>query len=293
MDLSVIIVSYNVKDFLEQSLLSVRKASQGLSVEIIVADNNSSDGSCDMIKKNFPDVRLIRNTVNRGYAAANNQALREASGRYNLLLNPDTIVEEDTFSKCISFMDDNPDAGALGVMMVDGSGKYLPESKRALPSPVAAFFKMTGAHYLFPCSGIFNRYYHGDLDKMKTSRIEVVAGAFMFLRREAVIKTGFMDEDFFMYGEDIDYSLRLLKSGYHNYYYPETRIVHFKGRSTSQKRLRSVIWFYHAMAIYVRKHYSSGPAKLLKPGLLAAIIFSGTISLLKHLIMNIFTGRRN
>jgi GT2 family glycosyltransferase len=293
MDLSVIIVSYNVKDFLEQSLLSVRKASHGISAEIIVADNNSTDGTCSMIEKNFPDVRLIRNTVNRGYAAANNQALREASGRYMLLLNPDTIVGEDTFSRCIGFMDNRPDTGALGVMMVDGRGKYLPESKRALPSPGAAIFKMTGFHYLFPRSGIFNRYYHGDLDKMKTSQVEVIAGAFMFLKREAVIKTGLLDEDFFMYGEDIDYSLRLLKAGYQNYYYPETRIVHFKGRSTTQKKLRAVVWFYQAMAIYVRKHYSSGSAKLLKPVLLAAIILSGALSLSKHLIMNMFSGRQN
>jgi GT2 family glycosyltransferase len=293
MDLSVIIVSYNVRAFLEQSLLSVRKASRGISAEVIVTDNNSSDGSCEMVEKNFPDVRLIRNTVNVGYAAANNQAIREASGRYILLLNPDTIVGEDTFSKCLSFMDNNPDAGALGVMMVDGRGRYLPESKRALPSPGAAFFKMTGFHHIFPRSGIFNRYYHGDLDKTKISRIEVIAGAFMFLRKEAVIKTGLLDEEFFMYGEDIDYSLRLIKAGYKNYYYPETRIVHFKGCSTRQKKLRAVIWFYKAMAVYVRKHYSSGSEKLLKPVLLAAIILIGTLSLFKHLIINIFRGRQN
>lgn len=288
MDLSVIIVSYNVRNFLEQCLHSVRRASVNIDYEIFVIDNNSTDGSCPMLEAGFPEVRLIKNQVNRGYAAANNQALKMASGKYLLLLNPDTVVNENTLLNCIKFMDSHPDAGATGVRMINGEGKFLPESKRALPTPGTAFFKMSGLAYLFPKSGLFNRYYLGQIDKSATSKAQVIAGAFMFIRAEAVRKTGLLDEDFFMFGEDIDYSFRLLKAGYNNYYYPEAEIVHFKGESTKQENIRAVKYFYRAMSVYVRKHYSEGSMKLLAPFLHAAIFFTGSLALLKNLIRNLF-----
>jgi O-antigen biosynthesis protein len=288
MDLSVIIVSYNVRNFLEKCLVSVLKASQNLDCEIFVVDNKSTDGSCSMVEAGFPAVKLIKNDVNRGYSAANNQALKTASGRYVLLLNPDTIVKENTFLSCISFMDGHPDAGATGVRMINGKGKYLPESKRALPTPGTAFFKMSGLSYLFPKSRLFNRYYLGHVDNMQISNADVISGAFMFLRAEAVAKTGLLDEEFFMYGEDIDYSYRLLKAGYNNYYFPDTEIIHFKGESTKKENIKAVINFYWAMSIYVRKHYNSGSMKVFAPFIQIAIFLSGTLSMVKKLIGNFF-----
>jgi GT2 family glycosyltransferase len=241
-----------------------------------------------MVETKFPWVMLIGNSVNRGFSAANNQALKIASGRYCLLLNPDTIVNENALRSCIGFMDGHPDAGAVGVRMINGEGRFLPESKRALPTPGTAFFKMTGLAWLFPKSGFFNRYYLGHLNEMETSPSEVVAGAFMFLRSEAVRKAGLLDEDFFMFGEDIDYSHRLMKAGYNNYYYPEAEIVHFKGESTKKENLRAVRYFYKAMLIYVRKHYSSGWMKILLPLLQCAIILAAALSMLKNLLRNLF-----
>lgn len=288
MDLSVIIVSYNVRNFLEKCLISVRKASENLDCEIFVVDNKSTDGSCSMVEAEFPEVKLIKNPVNRGYSSANNQALKTASGRYVLLLNPDTIVQENTFRSCISFMDSHPDAGATGVRMINGKGKFLPESKRALPTPGTAFFKMSGLSYLFPKSRLFNRYNLGHLDSMQISKADVISGAFMFLRAEAVAKTGLLDEEFFMYGEDIDYSYRLLKAGYNNYYFPDAEIIHFKGESTKKENIKAVVNFYKAMAIYVRKHYTSGNMKVSAPFIQIAIFLGGTLSMLKNLIRNLF-----
>ncbi len=288
MDLSVIIVSYNVRDFLKQCLVSVHNSMEDIDHEIFVVDNDSNDGSYDMVKAEFPRVFLIGNSVNRGFSAANNQAIKKASGRYILLLNPDTIVNKNAFRGCISFMDEHTDAGAVGVRMINGEGRFLPESRRALPTPGTAFFKMTGLAWLFPKSGFFNRYYLGNLNDMADSQCEVVAGAFMFLRSEAVRKTGLLDEDFFMFGEDIDYSGRLIKSGYNNYYYPEAEIVHFKGESTKKENLRSVGYFYRAMLIYVRKHYSTGWMKILLPLLQGAIILAAALSMIKNLLGNLF-----
>lgn len=288
MDLSVIIVSYNVRDFLKQCLVSVHNSLEDIDYEVFVVDNKSNDGSYDMVKAEFPRVFLAGNSVNRGFSAANNQAIQKASGRYILLLNPDTIVNKNALRSCISFMDKHPDAGAVGVRMINGEGRFLPESRRALPAPRTAFFKMTGMAWLFPKSGLFNRYYLGHLDEMAASQSEVVAGAFMFLRSEAVRKTGLLDEDFFMFGEDIDYSYRLIKSGYNNYYYPEAEIVHFKGESTKKENIRAVRYFYKAMLIYVRKHYSGGWMKVFLPILQCAIIFAAALSMIKNLLKNLF-----
>ncbi|MCB8995460.1 MAG: glycosyltransferase [Bacteroidales bacterium] len=256
MELSVVIVNYNVRYFLEQCLHAVANASRNIESEVFVVDNNSVDGSCAMIREKFPWVKLIENKTNEGFSKANNQALRQAKGKYCLLLNPDTVIEEGTFRKCISFMDEHPESGALGVKMIDGKGNFLPESKRALPTPSVAFFKIFGLSALFPKSKIFGRYHLGYLDRDQIHEVEILSGAFMFLRSEALHKTGLLDEDFFMYGEDIDLSYRMLKENYRNFYFPETTIIHYKGESTKKGSINYVVVFYNAMLIFARKHFS-------------------------------------
>jgi GT2 family glycosyltransferase len=288
MDLSVVIVNYNVRHFLEQCLNSVKKAAENISSEIIVVDNNSADGSCSMLTTGFPDVLLIRNNKNVGFSAGCNQAIKISQGRFILLLNPDTIVEEDTFTKCIAFMESHTDAGAIGVKMINGSGKVLPESKRSLPTPSTAFFKMTGLAGLFPKSPVFNRYYLGHLDNSETSEVDVLCGAFMFLRREALEKTGPLDETFFMYGEDIDLSYRLLQAGYKNYYYPGVKIIHYKGESTRKGDLNYIVHFYSAMLIFTGKHFAGKAYGSFNFLIRTAIYFWGFIALLKTLFRRYF-----
>lgn len=280
MKLSVIIVNYNVKYFLEQALRSVEKAIKGIDADVWVVDNVSRDGSVAMVKEKFPWVQVIANTENVGFSKANNQAMRISSGEYVLLLNPDTIVEEDTFTKCISFMDAHPEAGALGVKMIDGTGAFLPESKRSLPTPAVSFFKVFGFSALFPKSKIFGKYHLGFLDENETHEIEVLSGAFMFMRRTALDKVGLLDEDFFMYGEDIDLSYRIIKGGYKNYYFPETRIIHYKGESTKKGSLNYVKVFYQAMIIFARKHFSSQQASVYTGLIYIAIVIRALMTLL-------------
>ncbi len=262
MKLSVIIVNYNVQHFLEQCLHSVCKASKNVSTEIFVVDNNSVDGSIAMVKQKFPEVQLIENKKNTGFSFANNQAMRIAKGEYILLLNPDTVVEEDTFEKVIAFMDTHPDAGGLGVKMLDGKGKFLPESKRGLPTPTVAFYKIFGLSRLFPRSKTFGKYHLGFLDKDKIHEVDILSGAFMLMRKSALDKVGLLDETFFMYGEDIDLSYRIILGGYKNYYFPETRIIHYKGESTKKSSVNYVFVFYKAMVIFAQKHFSQKNAKL-------------------------------
>lgn len=262
MKLSIVIVNYNVEYFLEQCLNSVFKALHGISAEVFVVDNNSVDGSVEMVRNRFPGAILISNKENTGFSRANNQAIRMSTGEYVLLLNPDTLVEEDTFQKVISFMDSHPEAGGLGVKMIDGRGNFLPESKRGLPTPAVAFFKIFGLSALFPRSTLFGRYHLGYLSNEETHQVDVLSGAFMLLRRAALDKTGLLDEAFFMYGEDIDLSYRITRAGYKNYYYPGTRIIHYKGESTKKGSLNYVFVFYNAMVIFARKHFSSGNARV-------------------------------
>ncbi len=262
MKLSVVIVNYNVKYFLEQCLHSVLKASAKTDTEIFVVDNNSVDGSIDMVEKKFPDVKLIPNKDNKGFSKANNQAIELSTGEYILLLNPDTIVEEDTFGKIVRFMDAHPEAGGLGVKMIDGSGKFLPESKRGLPTPTVAFYKMFGLAKLFPRSKTFGKYHLSYLDQNKIHEVDVLAGAFMLLRKSVLDKIGLLDETFFMYGEDIDLSYRITQAGFKNYYFPETRIIHYKGESTKKSSVNYVFVFYNAMIIFAQKHFSKKNASL-------------------------------
>ncbi len=287
MKLSVIIVNYNVKFFLEQCLRSVYKALEGIASEVIVVDNNSVDSSCQMIKNFFPDVILIENFQNVGYAKANNQAIKIAKGEYILLLNPDTIVQEDTFYKCIEFMDNTPDAGALGVKMIDGKGNFLPESKRSLPRPWVAFYKIFGLSSLFPRSKIFGQYHLSYLDKNEINKVEVLCGAFMFIRKEALDKAGLLDENFFMYGEDIDLSYRIILAGYNNYYFPKTTIIHYKGESTKKGSLNYVVMFYNAMIIFAKKYFSSSKYKIFSFLIHSAIYFRAFISALKRAFLKI------
>jgi len=284
MELSVIIVNYNVKYFLEQALHSVVSASAGLSVEIFVVDNNSVDDSVPMVREKFPQVKLIANSGNPGFSVANNQAIRQAKGKYVLLLNPDTVVEENTFKVCLDFMDQHSKAGGLGVKMIDGSGNFLPESKRGFPSPFVAFCKTFGLSTLFPKSKTFNRYHLGFLDHNKNHEVEVLAGAFMLLRRSVLDEIGLLDEAFFMYGEDIDLSYRIVKGGYKNYYLADTRIIHYKGESTKKGSLNYVKTFYNAMIIFARKHFQGERAWLYILMLKLAIYFRAGISLAGNFI---------
>ncbi|MBI3503165.1 MAG: glycosyltransferase [Bacteroidetes bacterium] len=288
MKLSVIIVNYNVEPFLEQCLHSVRKAIKNIPAEIFVVDNTSVDGSVSMVKGKFPEVKLISNERNVGFAKANNQAIRQAKGEYILLLNPDTVVQEDTFEKTIKFMDENKNAGALGVMMLDGKGNFLPESKRGLPTPSVAFYKIFGLAKLFPKSKTFGKYHLGFLDKNKIHEADVLAGAFMLIRKSVLDKTGLLDETFFMYGEDIDLSYRITQAGFKNYYFPETRIIHYKGESTKKSSVNYVLVFYNAMAIFAKKHFAKSRAKTFSLLIYFAIALRADISLAKRFLTQIF-----
>ena len=288
MKLSIVIVNYNVKHFVEQCLISVYKATNNIESEVFVVDNNSVDGSCSMIKERFPETILIENKKNHGFSYANNQALKQAKGQYILLLNPDTVVEEDCFEKCIQFMDSKSDVGGLTVKMIDGKGNFLPESKRALPTPMVSFYKIFGLSSLFPKSKRFAKYYLGHLDKYEVNEIEILPGAFMFLRKETLDKTGYLDEVYFMYAEDIDLSYRITKSGYKNYYNPETTIIHYKGESTKKGSLNYVYVFYNAMIIFARKHFSQKNAKTFSILINLAIYFRAFVAIFSRFIKNIF-----
>ncbi len=288
MQLSIVIVNYNVRYFLEQVLLSIEQARQGISLEVFVVDNASQDGSVEMLSTQFPYVSVISNSQNLGFAKANNQAIKKTKGEYILLLNPDTVINEDTLVKCIGFMEEHPNAGGLGVKMIDGSGRFLPESKRGLPTPFVAFCKTFGLSNLFPQSKIFNHYHLGYLDKSKTHEVEVLAGAFMFLRKTVLNEIGLLDEAFFMYGEDIDLSYRILKGGYKNYYYPETTILHYKGESTKKGSLNYVKTFYQAMVIFAKKHFSTRYAGIYIVLINLAIYFRGGLTIIVNFFKKIY-----
>lgn len=288
MKLSVIIVNYNVIHFLEQCLLSVFQSMKGIEGEVFVVDNNSVDNSVEMVKAKFPQVHLIENKNNPGFSTANNQAIKRATGEYILLLNPDTVVEEDTFRTCISFMDAHENAGAMGVKLIDGKGNFLPESKRGLPTPEVSFYKIFGLSKLFPNSKRFGRYHLGFLDANETNKIEVLSGAFMFMRSAALQKAGLLDEAFFMYGEDIDLSYRITKAGYSIYYHPETRIIHYRGESTKKGSINYVKIFYQAMLIFAEKHYSQKHVGVFRLLIKFAVYLRALISISKRLVSAIW-----
>jgi O-antigen biosynthesis protein len=282
--ISVIIVNYNVEFYLEQCLNSVFAALQNISGEVFVVDNNSIDSSVEMVQRKFPLAHLIANKNNVGFSKANNQAMELAKSEYILLLNPDTVVEEDTFVKCAEFMDAHPEAGGLGVRMIDGKGNFLPESKRGLPTPAAAFYKIFGISRLFPKSKTFSKYHLSYLNEFETNEIEVLSGAFMWMRKSTLDNVGLLDETFFMYGEDIDLSYRILLGGYKNYYFPKTQIIHYKGESTKKSSVNYVFVFYRAMIIFAEKHFSQKNAKLFSILINLAIYFRASLAILNRII---------
>ena len=296
MKLSIIIVNYNVKYFLEQCLesifgstLTLEECTDGgtselIEPEVFVVDNASVDGSVAMVRDKYPQVQVIANTDNVGFARANNQALRQCSGDLILLLNPDTVVEHDTFRKCAAFFASHPDCGGLGVKMINGEGKYLKESKRGFPTPEAAFYKISGLIHLFPHNRRIAAYYMGHLDNDETNPIDILPGAFLMISRAALEKVGLLDESYFMYGEDIDFSWRIKLAGFENYYYPAARIIHYKGESTKHASMNYVYTFYNAMSIFVQHYFTDSKAWWFNLLLHIAIWVRASMAWLKRLL---------
>jgi GT2 family glycosyltransferase len=272
MKLSVVIVNYNVRELLSECIKSVNTALTGIDGDIYVVDNNSSDGSVDYIRDHFPDVHVIANSDNQGFAHANNQAIRQTNSDYVLLLNPDTVVFEGTLRGCVDFMDAHPQCGGVGVRMLTREGTVAPESRRAIPTPWVAFLKMLG---------FTRKYYMSHLPWDKPGQIEVISGAFCMLRHKALDQIGLLDEDFFMYGEDIDLSYRLLKGGWENWFLPYD-IIHYKCESTQKSSFRYVHVFYQAMLIFFLKHYAHLSFLISLP-IQAAIYFRALMALIQML----------
>ena len=261
MQLSVIILNYNVRYFLEQCVLSVQNALETIDGEIIVIDNNSPDDSCAMIKKRFRNVKLIQNSENVGFPKGNNIGVAQAKGEYICILNPDTVVAEDTFTKVLAFAQQQSDLGIVGCKLIDGTGNFLPESKRGVPTPWVAFTKITGLYKLF--SGTFGKYYAQHLNENQTGKVDILVGAFMFLKRDLYLEVGGFDEDCFMYSDDIDLSYRVLKEGKSNYYFHETTVIHYKGESTIKDETY-MKRFQEAMNFFYKKHFNpDGSGSLL------------------------------
>lgn len=280
MQLSVIIVSYNVRHYLVQCLDSVVRATSDMEAGIWVVDNASTDGSVAYARSFFPQVHYIENTENVGFARANNQAIRQSSSQYVLLLNPDTIVGEDVLRGAIAFMDTHPKAGATGTQMINRNGSFAFESRRGLPYPATAFCKITGLCSLFPRNRFFGHYYMRYLDATQPAQIEVISGAYFLLRRTALEEAGLLCEDYFMYGEDIDLSYTLLQHGWQNWYQP-FRILHYKGESTQKSSFRYVHSFYDAMLIFFNKHLAKRyrlTALLIKP----TVVLRGVMEMVRQ-----------
>ncbi len=257
MDLSIVIVNYNVKEFLQNLLHSIEKASSNISKEIIIVDNASDDGSVELIREKFPEVKLIVNNKNLGFGKANNQALEIAKGKFILMINPDTLVREDTFNKMIEFFNSHPEAGLAGCKIMNPDGTLQLACRRSFPGPWTSFTKVTGLSHLFPKSKLFARYNLTYLDENKTYEVDAISGSFMMMRKEVYDKVGGFDEQFFMYGEDLDLCYRIQQSGYKVYYVHTTQIIHYKGESTKRSRLDETKVFYDAMHLFVKKHLSS------------------------------------
>ena len=280
MKISVVIVNYNVKYYVGQCIDSVRRALRGIDSEIIVVDNHSRDGSVDYLSK-IEGVRIIESGHNLGFSKANNIAIRQSTAEYVLMLNPDTIVAEDAIRMIIDFADSHPQAGGIGVRMHNDWGTTARESRRGLPSPMTSFYKIIGLSKRLPQHRKYGRYYMGWLPWDPPSRIEVVSGACFLVRRKALDEVGLMDEDYFMYGEDIDLSYRLLKGGWENWFVPAD-IIHYKGESTQKTSFNYVHVFYNAMLIFMRKHYSHLSWLIIWP-LQIAVYFIALLALMATL----------
>ena len=278
MQLSVIILNYNVRYFLEQCVLSVQNALETIDGEIIVIDNNSSDDSCEMMEQLFPNVKLIRNNENIGFPKGNNIGVTQAQGEYICILNPDTVVAEDTFLKVLAFAQKQSDLGILGCKLIDGTGNFLPESKRGIPTPFVAFTKVTGLYKLFPKSRTFGKYYAQYLNENQTGKVEILVGAFMFMNRDLYQELGGFDEDCFMYSDDIDLSYRVLKEGKSNYYFHETSVIHYKGESTIKDGIY-MKRFQEAMQFFYKKHFNPKGLVFFSLFMKAGIVFFSFIKM--------------
>lgn len=254
MQLSVIILNYNVRYFLELSVLSVQSALENIDGEIIVVDNNSQDESCAMMKLRFPNVKLIENKDNLGFPKGNNIGVASAQGEYICILNPDTVIAEDTFIKVLAFAERQKNLGAIGVKLIDGAGNFLRESKRGVPTPFVAFTKMVGLYKLFPKEKVFGKYYAQHISENETAKVDILVGAFMLMKRDLYLELGGFDENCFMYSDDIDLSYRILLKGRSNYYFHETTVIHYKGESTIKNTLY-MARFQEAMEFFYKKHF--------------------------------------
>lgn len=283
--LSVIIVNYNVRRYLFQCLRSVLAATEDMDADVWVVDNASSDGSVPFLRAHFPSVHFVQNDDNVGFSRANNRAIRLSQGEYVLLLNPDTIATHSALTACVRWMDDHPEAGSTGAALYNAQGCFAQESRRGVPTPLVSFCKISGLNRLFPRHRVIDRYYMGYLDRTSASQIEILSGAYMMLRRKALEEVGLLDETFFMYGEDIDLSYRLLQAGWKNYYVPQP-ILHYKGESEHPSTIRYVNVFHQAMIIFYEKHFSH---RYFLSGLLIrmAVYFKAFLTLLKHAVSGI------
>ncbi|MFQ5602918.1 MAG: glycosyltransferase [bacterium] len=257
LELSVIIVNYNVKDFLEQTLVSVMKSLQSITGEIIVVDNASHDGSVNLLREKFPQVKLIENQTNVGFSRASNQGLRAAQGEYLVLLNPDTVVQEDTFTSMLAFYKRHPDTGMLGCKILNPDGSLQLACRRSFPTPWIAFTKLSGLSYLFPRSKLFGKYNLTYLNPDQPCEVDAISGSFMMIRNDILTEVGFLDEAYFMYGEDLDWCFRIRAHGWKVRYFPGTKIIHFKGESSKRSQFDHLKVFYQAMSLFVSKHFKN------------------------------------
>lgn len=287
-DVSVIIVNYNVKDLVDNCITSVYKANAGkYNIEVFFVDNNSIDGSPEFISRKYPEVITILNDKNIGFSKANNLALKRAKGKYLLILNPDTVLEEGTFDKLIDFCEKYGDAGAVTSKLILANGKLDSACRRSFPTPSVAIPRILGLSKLFPKSRHFAKYNLTYLDENNLSEVDAICGAFMFIPKSVLDKTGFFDEDYFMYGEDLDLCFRIKKSGYKIYYFPEVTTIHFKGESTRKTNLSYVNNFYGAMKIFVRKNFTGAPrilSVLLQTGIYGRSVVSYVKRFFKYII---------
>jgi len=278
-DVSVIIVNYNVRDFLQQSLVSLQKALKGIRSEIFVVDNASDDGSAEMVRKRFPRIRLIANTVNLGFAKANNLALKKARGKFLLLINPDTIVQEDTIRVMVEFLKTHPDVGLAGCKIMNPDGSFQPACRRGFPTPWVAFTRISGLSKLFPKTKIFGKYNLTYLNTEETYPVDAVSGSFMMLRHEMFVQVGGLDESYFMYGEDLDWCYRIRQAGWRIFYVHSTQIIHYKGESTRRSSIDEIHTFYEAMHLFVEKHFhSSRLFKIVLRSSIAVVSFAAFIT---------------
>tara|TARA_B110000046_G_scaffold31375_1_gene33296 strand:+ start:231 stop:2180 length:1950 start_codon:yes stop_codon:yes gene_type:complete len=289
LELSIVIVNYNVKEFLTQCLDSIFKSQTQYNYEVIVVDNSSRDSGRDEICSTFKDITWIDNSENVGFGRANNQGFSRAKGVYTLILNPDTVLQEDTLEKCISYLLAHPEVGGLGIKGLDGSGQFLPESKRALPTPLVALWKITGLSAIFPKSSVFARYHLGHLSPEENHEVDILVGCFMMVPTQLLLSVGGFDPQYFMYGEDIDLSYELQKTGHKNIYFSDSQIIHYKGESTKRGSLNYVRMFYKAMVLFAKKQFTGSSAAAYSLLIYSGIYLRATLAIVARLGKSTFT----